>query len=76
MMCAHFYLKVPQEHTLTKLNTTPQAKRLDELDRLYRDEALARKKTHNAMEDLKVGWQLMLAACKRFVSHDSVAGAA
>ena len=31
-----------------------QAKRLDELDRLYRDEALARKKTHNAMEDLKV----------------------
>lgn len=32
-----------------------QARRLDELDRLYRDEALARKKTHNAMEDLKVG---------------------
>ncbi len=32
-----------------------QARRLDELDRLYRDEALARKKTHNAMEDLKAG---------------------
>lgn len=30
-----------------------QAKRLEELDKLYRDEALARKKIHNAMEDMK-----------------------
>lgn len=30
-----------------------QAKKLEELDSLYRDEALARKKIHNAMEDMK-----------------------
>ncbi|KFM24391.1 Xaa-Pro dipeptidase [Auxenochlorella protothecoides] len=30
-----------------------QAKRLEELDRLYRDESLARKKAHNALEDAK-----------------------
>jgi hypothetical protein len=30
-----------------------QAKRLDELEKLYRDEALARKKIYNAMEDMK-----------------------
>jgi hypothetical protein len=40
-----------------------QAKRLDELDRLYRDEALARKKTHNAMEDLKVGQRHCAGSC-------------
>lgn len=45
---------------LTSSTRFPQAKRLDELDRLYRDEALARKKTHNAMEDLKVGWHPVL----------------
>jgi hypothetical protein len=45
---------------LTKPVLVLQAKRLDELDRLYRDEALARKKTHNAMEDLKVSWHLVL----------------
>lgn len=30
-----------------------QARKLEELDSLYRDEALARKKIHNAMEDMK-----------------------
>lgn len=30
-----------------------QAKRLEELDRLYREESLARKKAHNALEDAK-----------------------
>jgi hypothetical protein len=30
-----------------------QAKRLEELEKLYRDEALSRKKIHNAMEDMK-----------------------
>lgn len=30
-----------------------QAKKLEELDSLYRDEALMRKKIHNQMEDMK-----------------------
>ena len=30
-----------------------QAKRLEELDKLYREEAIARKKIHNAIEDMK-----------------------
>lgn len=55
IMCGHVNLKVRGALLVTRLCTLSQAKRLDELDRLYRDEALARKKTHNAMEDLKVG---------------------
>ena len=46
----------PADRTVVVTPAIPpclQAKRLDELDRLYRDEALARKRAHNAMEDLK-----------------------
>jgi hypothetical protein len=32
---------------------TPQAKRLDELEKLYREEVMARKRAHNAIQDLK-----------------------
>ena len=31
----------------------PQARRLEELDKVYRDEVLARKRAHNALEDAK-----------------------
>jgi hypothetical protein len=31
----------------------PQAKRLEELDKVYRDEVVARKRAHNALEDAK-----------------------
>jgi hypothetical protein len=30
-----------------------QARRLDDLEKLYRDEVVARKRAHNAVEDLK-----------------------
>jgi phage gp36-like protein len=30
-----------------------QAKRLEELDRLYREEVVARKRAHNALQDAK-----------------------
>jgi hypothetical protein len=30
-----------------------QAKRLEELDRLYREEVVARKRAHNALQDMK-----------------------
>ena len=30
-----------------------QAKRLEELDKVYRDEVVARKRAHNALEDAK-----------------------
>ena len=33
--------------------TTKQARRLEELEKLYREEQLLRKRLHNAMEDMK-----------------------
>jgi phage gp36-like protein len=33
--------------------TALQAKRLEELDRLYREEVVARKRAHNALQDAK-----------------------
>ncbi len=37
------------------VRTRLQAKRLEELEKLYREEQVARKRAFNAMEDLKVG---------------------
>jgi phage gp36-like protein len=37
----------------TTLATVLQAKRLEELDRLYREEVVARKRAHNALQDAK-----------------------
>lgn len=33
--------------------SAPKAKRLEELDKVYRDEVVARKRAHNALEDAK-----------------------
>lgn len=39
--------------SLPALPPGPQAKRLEELDKVYRDEVVARKRAHNALEDAK-----------------------
>ena len=46
-------LAPPPAHPNAQQVISQQAKKLEELDSLYRDEALARKKIHNAMEDMK-----------------------
>lgn len=54
-----------------------QAKRLEELDRLYREEVVSRKRAHNALQDAKgkirvycrVRPVLEFEAAKRQVSH-------
>lgn len=59
-----------------------QARRLDELDRLYRDEVVARKRAHNALQDAKgkirvycrVRPMLEFEAAKKQVSWTAVRG--
>lgn len=60
-----------------------QARRLEELDRLYREEVVARKRAHNALQDAKgkirvycrVRPMLEFEAAKHQVSHSAATNA-
>jgi hypothetical protein len=51
--CAFRHTRVRSPSAPESCGAVPQAKRLEELDALYRDEALMRKKIFNQMEDMK-----------------------
>lgn len=53
-LCLYVFLRCLLIHRLpTARQSPPQAKRLDELEKMYKEEQVGRKRLFNLMEDMK-----------------------
>lgn len=53
LWCVHACMHLTPTPHHSANAAAPQARRLEELERLYRAEALARKRAHNALQDAR-----------------------